>query len=174
VVVRQLVAARRTLRVADQGRRERVGHARVALEGRKAALDLGARARDVGLDGSHVDCPALVREARALGETDGELARLGRSVDRGTGDEERDCGKDEGGGEVHGVNVRGERKWGRDDEVSSAQVGAGYICPEHMHSLMRSMRSDRMKPVRLHRLRRRGVGTSPGCDDRGALSLRRL
>jgi hypothetical protein len=40
------------------------GAARVALEGRKAALDLGARARDVGLDGSHVDCAALVCEAR--------------------------------------------------------------------------------------------------------------
>jgi hypothetical protein len=109
VVVRELVAARRALRAADHGSRERVGHARVALEGRKAALDLGTRARDVGLHGCHVDCAGLVCEARALGETDGELARLGRSVDRGTGDEERECGKDEGGGELHGVDVMAEK-----------------------------------------------------------------
>jgi hypothetical protein len=150
VVVCKLVAARRALRAADQGRRKRVGHARVALEGHKATLDLGARTRDVGLHGSHVDRAALVCEARVFGEADGELARLGRSVDRGTGDKERKYGEDKGGGEVHGVNVGGERKWGRDDEASSAQVRAAYIRLEPMHSRLRNMRGDRVKPVRFH------------------------
>jgi hypothetical protein len=168
VVVHKLVAARRALRAGGHGRRERVGHASVALEGHKAVLDLGARARDVGLDGSHVDRAALVCEARALGEADGELARLGRSVDRGTGDEERERGEDVGDGKLHGVGVEGDRKRGRGDDASSARVRAAYILLGVMHSLRRDMRGDRMKPVQLHRLRRRGVGTSTGCHDRGA------
>jgi hypothetical protein len=167
VVICQLVAARRALRAADVGRRERMGNASVALEGRKASLDLGACARDVGLDGSHVDCTALVCETRAFGETDSELVLVDRRVDGGARDKEREYGKDKGGGELHGVDARGERKRGRDDEGSSVLVRAAYICPEPMHSLPRSMRSDRLKPVQLHRLPRIGVGTSTGCDDRG-------
>jgi hypothetical protein len=168
VVIRQLVAARRALRAADVGRRERMGNASVALEGRKASLDLGACARDVGLDDSHVDVAALVCEARALGETDSELALLDRSLDGGTRDKEREYGKDKGGGELHGVDARGERKRGRDDEGSSVLVRAAYIRSDPMHSLLRSMRSDRLKPVQLHRLPRIGEGTSTGCDDRVA------
>jgi hypothetical protein len=106
-------------------------------------------------------------EAKALVETDSELALLDRSLDGGTRDKEREYGKDKGGGELHGVDTRGERKRGRDDEGSSVLVRAAYICPEPMHSLPRSMRSDRLKPVQLHRLPRIGVDTSTRCDDRG-------
>jgi hypothetical protein len=80
----------------------------------------------------------------------------------------REGGEDEGGGELHGVDVEGERKRGRDDEASGAQVRAAYIRSDPMHSLLRSMRSDRLKPVQLHRLPRIGEGTSTGCDDRVA------
>jgi hypothetical protein len=142
VVVCQLVAAHRVLRGFDLGCRERVRHASVALEGRKAALDLGARARDVGLDGSHVDCAALVCEARALGETDSELVLVDRRLDGGTRDKERECSEDEGGGELHVVDVEGERKRGRDNEASIAQVRTAYIRSDPMHSLLRNTMSD--------------------------------
>jgi hypothetical protein len=115
VVVRQLVAASRALRGADLGRRERVGNASVALEGREATLDLSARARDVGLDGLEVDRAALVCEARALVETDSELALLDGSLDGGTRDKERECGEDKGGGELHDwlakLLAKGKRGW---------------------------------------------------------------